>query len=233
MSDRAVIPSSGLWPPSPALSGRRRRQKSAFSRFFQREKVPNGRMRGHRLLNLLALLCLVTATVFLGKSVWITAKAELAQILLQRAFTQSMTTGEIVKPWSWADTWPVAQIKIPRIGADAIVLSGSTSEAMAFGPTWLTDTPRPGNPGTTVLSAHRDTHFAFLQYVERGDTIRITRTDGLTFDYRVTNMRVASWNTSGIDRHAKGHHLVLTTCWPFDAVVRGTDRYLVEAELMK
>jgi hypothetical protein len=38
---------------------------------------------------------------------------------------------------------------------------------------------------------------------------------------------------SGIDRHAKGHHLVLSTCWPFDAVMRGAQRYIVEAELVK
>ncbi len=189
-------------------------------------------MRGSKLLNHLALLCLIIATLVLGKSLWITAKAELAQVLLQRAFTQSIATSEIVRPWNWADTWPVAEIKIPRLGANAIVLSGSTSEAMAFGPTWLTDTPRPGNPGTSVLSAHRDTHFAFLKDVERGDEIIITRTDGLTFHYRVTNMRVAQWNTSGIDRHARGHHLVLSTCWPFDAVIRGNERYIVEAELV-
>jgi sortase A len=190
-------------------------------------------MRGSKLLNLLALLCFLTATLFLGQSLWITAKAELAQILLHRAFTQSMASGEIVRPWSWADTWPVAEIRIPRLGADAIILSGATSEAMAFGPTWLTDTPRPGNPGTSVVAAHRDTHFAFLKDVKTGDDISITRTDGLTFQYRVTNMRITNWNKSGIDRHAKGHHLVLSTCWPFDAVVRGSERYIVEAELVK
>jgi sortase A len=194
---------------------------------------PGGGVSTRQFHNLLAILCLVIATLLLGKSLWITAKAELAQILLHRAFTQSVATGEIVKPWSWADTWPVAQIKIPRIGADAIVLTGSTSEAMAFGPTWLTDTPRPGNPGTSVIAAHRDTHFAFLKHVERGDKISVTRTDGLTFHYRVTTMRVADWNTSGIDRHAKGHNLVLSTCWPFDAVVRGNARYIVEAELVR
>ncbi len=35
----------------------------------------------------------------LGKSCWITLKAEVSQVLLDRAFTQSIATGEKVKPW--------------------------------------------------------------------------------------------------------------------------------------
>ncbi len=187
---------------------------------------------GKIFLNFLAILCIIGAVTLLGKSCWITLKAEVAQILLQKAFTQSMVSGENIKPWSWADTWPVAEVRIPRIGAKAIVLNGATSEALAFGPTWLPDTPKPGERGTTVIAAHRDTHFAFLKHVAIDDKIQITRTDGLGFNYKVTNLRIANWNTSGIDRHASGHHLVLTTCYPFDAMTRGSQRYIVEAELV-
>jgi sortase A len=167
----------------------------------------------------------------LGKSCWITLKAEVSQVLLNRAFTQSIATGEKVKPWGWADTWPVAEVRIQRLSADAIVLHGSTTEALAFGPAYLPDTPLPGERGTTVIAAHRDTHFAFLKDVEVNDRIEITRSDGLIFTYLVTNLRVAKWNATGIDRHAKGHKLVLSTCYPFDAVTRGDDRFIVEAEL--
>ena len=184
------------------------------------------------LLNLLSLLFLIGAAVMLGKSCWITLKAEVSQVLLQRAFTQSIASGENVKPWGWADTWPVAEVRIPRIGAEAIVLHGATSEALAFGPAYLPDTPQPGERGTTVIAAHRDTHFAFLKDVAVNDDIAITRRDGLTFHYRVTHMRVANWNSSGIDRHAPGHNLVLSTCYPFDAVTRGDQRYIVEAQLV-
>jgi sortase A len=185
------------------------------------------------MFNILAALCLIGAIAMLGKSSWIILKAEVSQILLQRAFTQSIASGEATKPWGWADTWPVAEIKIPRIGAAAIVLHGATTEALAFGPTHLPDTPKPGERGTSVLSAHRDTHFAFLKDVRQGDDISVTRGDGLTFRYRVSNMRVANWNSSGIDRHAKGFNLVLSTCYPFDGVTRGKQRYIVEARLVQ
>lgn len=168
----------------------------------------------------------------LGKSCWISLKAEVAQVLLQRAFAETVMTGQPVKAWAWADTWPVALVKLPRLGASAIVLQGATGESLAFGPAHLTETPLPGERGTSVISAHRDTHFRFLKDAQVGDVIAVTRSDGLTFRYRVTNMRVAAWNATGIDRNAAGHHLILSTCYPFDAVAHGSDRYIVEAVLV-
>ena len=169
----------------------------------------------------------------LGKSSWIMLKAEVSQVLLTRAFAQSVSTGSPVKPWSWADTWPVAEVRIPRIGASSIVLNGATPEALAFGPALLAETPRPGERGTSVIAAHRDTHFNFLKDVEMGDVIAVTRNDGLTFRYAVTGMRVADWNRSGIDAHAPGRRLVLSTCYPFDSMVRGKERYIVEAVMVQ
>lgn len=169
----------------------------------------------------------------LGMSSWIMLKAEVSQVLLSRAFAQSVSTGSPVKPWSWADTWPVAEVRIPRLGASSIVLNGATPEALAFGPALLAETSRPGERGTSVIAAHRDTHFSFLKDVEMGDVIAVTRSDGLTFRYAVTAMRVAEWNKSGIDAHAPGRHLVLSTCYPFDSVVRGKERYIVEAEMVQ
>ena len=49
-----------------------------------------------------------------ARALWIHAKALLAQVLLERAFAASLATGGAVKPWSWADTWPVARIEVPR-----------------------------------------------------------------------------------------------------------------------
>ena len=84
-----------------------------------------------------------------------------------------------------------------------------------------------------MISAHRDTHFSFLKHVEVGDEIAVTRSDGLTFHYRVARLRVADWDATGIDRHSPGRRLVLSTCYPFDGVTRGNQRYIVEAEMMR
>jgi sortase A len=194
------------------------------------------RKREGRKSDLRAAVGLTLIAMALGvsaKAAYIPAKAEVAQLLLKHAFTQSVATGQPVKAWAWADTWPVAKLQINRIGAEAIVLKGASGEALAFGPSLLDETARIGARGTTVIAAHRDTHFAFLKDVVTGDVISLTRADGLRFDYRVTGLRVADADASGIDRHAPGFHLVLSTCYPFDAVLHGKQRYLVEAEMVK
>ena len=191
------------------------------------------RLSRRSLLNLLSALCLGLSLFLFGQSAWIFAKAQLAQVLLERAFGQSIASGEPVKAWGWTDTWPVARIEIQRIQASAIVLHGSSGEALAFGPALLNETSRIGERGTAVISAHRDTHFAFLKDGVAGDRILITRDDGLVFTYRVTGTSIADWNKSGIDRNANGFNLVLSTCYPFGAITPGPLRYLVHAELVK
>jgi sortase A len=166
-----------------------------------------------------------------GQAVWIHAKAMLAQILLERAFARSSATGEIVKPWSWADTWPVARIEVPRLHRSVIALHGASGQALAFGPGHVELTPAAGERGTAVYSAHRDTHFAFLADVAIGDEIRITRRDGAKFSFRVTATGVARWDASGIDPFAEGQNLVLSTCWPLAARTAGPLRFLVHARI--
>ena len=182
-----------------------------------------------RLLGGALIAC---SLLLFGQSAYIYAKAEVAQVLLERAFTQTLLTGKPVKAWSWADTRPVARLKIDRLNAESIVLKGASGEALAFGPALLDETARIGDAGTAVIAAHRDTHFAFLKDVKVGDVISVTRDDGLSFSYRVTGMRVADADQSGIDRHASGFHLVLSTCYPFGALSHGKQRYLVESELI-
>ena len=178
------------------------------------------------------LLLAITGLVLFGQGTYIHAKALLAQILLERAFEQTIATGREVKPWSWADTWPVARIEVKRLGARAIVLAGSSGQALAFGPGHVERTPDAGERGVAVYSAHRDTHFAFLKDVVIGDEIEVTRGDGRHYRYRVNGTSVVRFDASGIDPMAEGHHLVLSTCWPFDALTQGPERYLVKASMM-
>ena len=178
---------------------------------------------------LLALLGLI----LFGQGAYIHAKALLAQVLLERAFDQTIATGQRTKPWSWADTWPVARIDVKRIGASAIVLAGSSGQALAFGPGHVELTADAGERGVAVYSAHRDTHFAFLRNVKIGDEIDITRDDGRMFRYRADGSSVVRFDASGIDTLADGYELVLSTCWPFDALTSGPLRYLLHATLIK
>lgn len=176
-------------------------------------------------------LALIGAILF-GDGAYIHAKAWLAQLLLERAFDRSVATGQPVKPWSWADTWPVARIEVKRIGASAIVLEGTSGQALAFGPGHLHQTVDAGERGVAIYAAHRDTHFHFLRNVAVGDVIDVTRSDGQRFRYRADSSAVVRFDASGLDAAAEGFELVLATCWPFDAVTSGPERYILHATLI-
>ncbi len=177
-----------------------------------------------------AALLLISGVALAGQGIWIKGKAVLAQVLLERAFDQSLATGQSIKPWSWADTVPVAKISFPRLRHSSIVLGGASGQALAFGPAHLETTPMPGEEGTSVIAAHRDTHFTYLGNVERGDEFLITRRDGKEMRFRVTGKYVAPWDASGIDPARPGKHLALVTCWPLSAMGHGPDRLIVEAD---
>ena len=179
-----------------------------------------------------ALLFAGGGLLYIGQSLAIHAKAVLAQILLERAFTQSYADGAPVKPWSWADTWPMARLELPRLGLSAIVLEGGSGQALAFGPGHLEGTPLPGEDGASVIAAHRDTHFTALADARIGDEIRVMRSDGVMVWFRITETQVVPWDQSGIDPQMPGRWLVLSTCYPFNATERGTLRYLVKAQLL-
>ena len=180
----------------------------------------------------LPLLIAVIGLILLGQGAYIHAKALLAQVLLERAFEKTIATGRETKPWSWADTWPVARIEVKRLHASTIVLAGSSGQALAFGPGHVERTANAGERGVAVYSAHRDTHFRFLKDVAIGDEIDVKRQDGQTFRYRVDRTSVVRFDASGIDPLAGGHELVLSTCWPFDALTPGPERYLVHATML-
>ncbi len=184
-----------------------------------------------RMTTVIGCLVIAAGLALTGKGLWIKAKAVVAQVLLERAFAETVRTGRPVKAWSWADTRPVARIRSERLRESAIVLAGGSGEAMAFGPGHLAGTPRPGDPGTAVIAAHRDTHFSFLKHLKPGDPISITRHDGLKFRFEVTATRVVHWDNPDIDVNAAGRNLALATCWPFGGKTRGPLRYVVHARL--
>src|SRR6476469_6161733 len=66
-----------------------------------------------------AVFLALAGLVLFSQGAYIHAKALLAQVLLQRAFTETIATGRDTKPWSWADTWPVARIEVKRLHASA------------------------------------------------------------------------------------------------------------------
>jgi sortase A len=177
-----------------------------------------------------AAAALSVGAALFGQGLFLTAKAEVAQVLLAHAWTRA-TDGEIAPtPWPWADTWPVARLSVPALGANAIVLAEAGGEALAFGPAHLAVSPAPGDPGTSIIAAHRDTHFAFLRDVSVGDEVIVEHTDGARSIFRITGTQIVDAARSGIQPEGGPARLALVTCWPFGALTPGPQRFVVWAE---
>lgn len=167
-----------------------------------------------------------------GQGAYIHAKAALAQVLLERAWSRTLEERTASRPWSWADTWPVARLKVPALGIDQIVLEGESGNVLAFAPGRLVGSAPAGTPGRVVISGHRDTHFRFLADIKSGEVLLLEYPDGSERRFRVARVRIV--NTSGRDGDRLFSHedgLTLITCYPFDAVRPGGPiRYLVDAD---
>jgi sortase A len=176
----------------------------------------------------------ILATLFavgswqVGSSVYLLAKAQLAQYLIADAWEQTIIDGKNHKPWSWADTHPVAKLSFPMIGETSYVLEGASGRNMAFGPARTIKSGMPGELISTIISAHNDSHFSFLGQVKLGDSIEIQTLKG-TFTYQVRDIKVVDSSKQQISINQQDE-LILTTCYPFNALQTGGNlRYQVTA----
>ena len=177
--------------------------------------------RRRRLAGLLGLVGLV----LILQGLWIPAKAQLAQVLLEVAWVRT-AEGETARPWPWADTWPVARLRAPAYGIDHVVLEGASGSVLAFAP-GRDASPEPGH---TVLGGHRDTHFKFLKDMRVGDALEWVSKEGEVSEFRMTWAVIVDHRDTGV-LESDGEALTLVTCRPFDAVVPGGPlRYVVRAE---
>jgi sortase A len=188
------------------------------------------RSRRNGLLASIVLLVAAGAICF-ASGLYIHVKAGLAQVLLHAAWARTQDSGSPAKPWPWADTHPVARLIAPAQDADLLVLSGASGRTLAFGPGHLSGSAIPGDPGNSVITAHRDTHFRFLQRLTPGDTLVVEGRNGARRHFQVRRTYVADYRALDIPRDTLQPTLTLVTCFPFDAINPGGPlRYIVVAE---
>ena len=180
----------------------------------------------------LTALLLAVGAWQVGEGVWIHAKAWVAQALIARAWSRTLAGEVRVKPWPWADTWPVARLSVPHLGVERYVLAGTHGAALAFGPGHAEGTATPGASGNSMIGGHRDTHLAFLAKLRPGDRIDIERADGGRVTYRVGAASVLDRREVSVASQEGPTRLTLVTCYPFDAWrAGGTQRYVLIAFL--
>lgn len=172
-----------------------------------------------------AFFCLLLSLGMAVQAAWIPLKAELAQVLLQRSW-QMQKKGLNIRPWPWADTRALAQLQVPRLGVQQVVLEGSSGRNLAFGPTLAEHSLRLQD---WIINGHRDTHFSFLQNLQTGDQLRLETAGGVQ-RFQVVSLEIIDSRNSELVLEPGLRKLSLVTCYPFDAsTVGGPLRYVVTA----
>ena len=126
----------------------------------------------------------------------------------------------------------VAQIRIPKIGVDDIVVNGISTEDLRKGPGHYPETPLPGQRGNAAIAGHRTTYgapFGNLDQLSSGDKIFLRTLQG-SFTYRVYSQLVVDPSDIGVigpdpNRPAT---VTLTTCNPKYSAAQ---RLVVQASL--
>jgi sortase A len=182
------------------------------------------------------IACLVVASGvggYLGWLLWGTGlETKAAQRTLRADFVPRIGTlaGDDPAPAPLSGD-AYAEIVIPRISLDMIVVQGTDTEDLKSGPGHYADTANPWDAhGRVGIAGHRTTYLApfwNLQQVREGDPITLKTAYGV-FTYRVDHVFVIPSTGSGIvlDQTVRPT-LVLTTCNPrFSA----SERLIVTAD---
>lgn len=183
------------------------------------------------VLKVFGILCLVGAVAVGGYLAWLMWGTSLttnaAQAELRRDFAGGISSKPPSHPSATKVRLPgeaVAQIVIPRMDLDMIVVEGIDTVSLTKGPGHYPDTADPWDKhGRVGIAGHRTTYaapFWDLEKLRDGDEI-ILKTEYGIFTYAVTRSFVTTPYNGGVLEQTREPTLVLTTCNPkFSAAQR-------------
>jgi LPXTG-site transpeptidase (sortase) family protein len=108
-------------------------------------------------------------------------------------------------------------LEIPQINLEQYVVTGTSTEALTYGPGYYIKTSTPGNRGNVGIAGHRTTYgapFSDLDKLQTGDEIMLTvRTE--TFKYIIDEILIVDPDQGERYLYNRGdERITLTTCHP-------------------
>jgi LPXTG-site transpeptidase (sortase) family protein len=148
----------------------------------------------------------------------------------QRQLMQEWQTQNAEVSPSTTHAGGLTRISIPKIKLDAVILEGTSHKSLTLGPAHLRDSALPGDPGNSVLAAHRDTFFRHIYELKAGDDIFVER-NGQQYHYVVTGKRVVQPADLSVLDSTSEARLTLITCYPVYFIGPAPERLVVVAKL--
>lgn len=172
-------------------------------------------------------ICLALGMTALAQGSYIQLKAELAQLLMQRAWNNARYTKAPEPPWPWADTNVIGVIRFHK--EQYFILDHESARNLAFGPSRMALGAPLGGKGNVIIVAHNDTHFSELDTLKKGDIIEIESLNN-TARYEISEYAIVDETAVGVLAPTELAALTLITCYPFDAsTINSSQRYVVRA----
>ena len=124
--------------------------------------------------------------------------------------------------------FPVAILKMPRIGLEVPVYSTPTERNLNRGAALVKGTAAPDTGGNTAIAAHRDGYFRALEHIAPGEILNV-RTLRKDRRYKVIWTRVVKPTDVSVLRQVGVPSVTLITCYPFYFVGNAPSRFIVRA----
>ena len=132
---------------------------------------------------------------------------------------------------SRVDKVEFTRISFPAHHADFIVRDGASVQNLLLGPARMEWSSVPGQPGNSVIAAHRDTHFRILKDLKKGEVITLERDDH-EYRYRIVALEIVRPADNSFYKPTSNAVLTLVTCYPFYYLGPAPKRFIVRAELL-
>lgn len=125
----------------------------------------------------------------------------------------------------------IGHLEIPRLGLEAPVVEGIDTRSLLGGVGHVPASAFPGERDNLALAGHRDTHFAPLRDIERGDRIRIDTPDG-EFVYVVDSTLIVPPTRGDLIEPTGKPTITLVTCYPFHWMGPAPKRFVVRGHVV-
>ena len=205
---------------------------------------------------LAAAALLIVGGLLCVQASWLPAKAWLSQQLIKHSWQQSISIMAqqqmqerqqqirsqdntnphslskpiAIKPWPWADTFPIAELVFQRIDKRIVVLNGGDPTTLAFSAGAIAPFNQPAAIKPFVVAGHRDSHFAFLEDIAIKDIVSLVDARGKMQHYQVESIDIVDATIGQFPLVADERSLVLITCYPFKGITNSADeRYVITA----
>jgi len=184
-----------------------------------------------KIFIVLGCCLIILGLVGITKASLMPIKAIIGQHYLEVAWKESLKSNKLSKPWKSADFYMIGELKVPKLKVSRVILNSVSGEAMAWSIGRVTNLNHAIDKQPIILAGHRDSHMQFMSELNIGDKIELMMSDGVLKTYIISGTEVSDKPEVALSPVTLGSEsLILTTCWPFNAMQSGDQRYLIFAD---